>query len=310
MPNVFGTGGGNDLTTVNGNLSINQNLTLGINPGASFGAGTYDVRHYNTVTNNSNNFSGWNSTFFTPPPNLANGQFLNLSFSNDTTHDNIDLNVAAPTTTPPTLSPGMSTTFVVSPTATASASANNTVKFSGNTGSGGSSPSFTIATARAAGTSPETFSTGWAVAPVQVAPDTAVFARAGLVLGYIPVPPDGPIPTSNAAPYQTAGFPCAFCVAQGAKNPGGAYYPAGNNFFTPLPDDWRPWFYLAPLAIVTDANPSPTLYEESYSIPTNLPNGVTIDPAAAYLADQTALALLLPQNGGHDERRDARRRRL
>lgn len=290
MPNVLGTGGGNDLTTVNGNLSLNPNLTLGVNSGASFGAGTYELLHYNTLTNNSSNFMGWNSKFLNSPANLANGQFYNLSFANDATHDNIDLNVAT-ITTAPTLSPGGSTTFNVS----AGASVNNTIKISGNTGPGGSSPSVSVATALAAGAPPKAFSVGWAPTLLQVPPRTPVFALAGTLVDVFgtrspnpaPAPPtngwDGPVLTCSPASCDAAH------VIAGV----GANYVAGTNPPLPDPNDWLPWFFLAPTIAFTDppATAVPYYFGESFS----LPSGLAIDPAGIYLADQVNGEELLPE---------------
>lgn len=262
MPSVLGTGGGNDLTTVNGNLSLNPNLTVGINSGASFGAGTYELLHYNTLTNNSSNFMGWNSKFLNSPANLSSGQFYNLSFTNDTTHNNIDLSVAT-SSTPPTLPPGMSTSFVVSPTATAEGKFNNTINISGNTGPGGPSPSLSIATSiatTAAGGLAKPFSIGWGVAPAQVPPGTPVFVPPGVFA-------TGPLGIVTGAPGPgLLTCPPLICLA-------------GVVPFIP-PEVWLPWPDLSPFWFVTDANPSPTYYGVSFSS-----GALPIDPAGIYLAD-------------------------
>ena len=282
LPNTPGTGGGNDLTTAKGNVNLNTNLTVGINSGASFGAGIYPLITYNTLTNNSSNFMGWNSKFLNSPANVNPGQFYNLSFANDTTHDNIDL-VVAKSTTPPTLSPGNSTSFVVA----ANSSINNSnvnnpiAKISGNTGPGGPNVSFFLA--RGAQPAAKAFNIGWAPVLQQIPPLTPVFAPNGTHVA-LPVALGGTdVPISPNPPFQTAGFPCPPC---GARPPVGAIYPAGTIPVAPPPDDWLPAFRLAPLIIVNDppAAPAPTYYGESFSIPSGFadPNGLT----DVFLADE------------------------
>lgn len=105
LPNTFGTGGGNDLTTVNGAVTINPNTTLSIKPGASFNAGTYELVHYGSLLNNSSGFQGWGANFQSAPSNLAAGQYLLLAFHNDAAHNDIEL-VVTTTSTAPTFNPG------------------------------------------------------------------------------------------------------------------------------------------------------------------------------------------------------------
>jgi autotransporter-associated beta strand protein len=79
------------LETSSGNLTIGTDITVGILPYEdNIGAGTYELIHYASLTDNSDNFSGWNAFFDFPPPGLG-GQQATFSFFEDAVNDNVDM---------------------------------------------------------------------------------------------------------------------------------------------------------------------------------------------------------------------------
>lgn len=291
MPNVPGTGGGNDLTTVNGNLTLNTNVALGISSGSSFGTGTYELLHYNTLTNNSAGFSGWNATLLNTPGSLTPGTFYNLGFSNDASHDNIDLTVAT-SSSAPTLGPGGSTNFVIQQNQAINFSApNNPVaKATGNTGPGGPNVNFYLA--RGPAPQQKGFGIGWAVAPVMVTPGTPVWANTNVVVDTVGNKSNKAVPGTNGFDGPLAAVTCnpAICNA-GQVKPGGAYYVAGFNPPLNIPNDWLPWYRLAPLMAVADppATPVPTYYGESFAAISG------INPLSIVMVDQVGGAEQEPE---------------
>jgi fibronectin-binding autotransporter adhesin len=278
-----GPNGENDLITSTGNVTIGNNIPVSVNPGASFGAGTYPILQYGSLTNNSSGFSGWSVDMLGTPPGLGAGQYDTFSFNNDVGNSSVDLNVAT-TSSVPTLPKGGSATTVqpagspIDNSAVSNPIVNILGGVGGNTGAGGNvNTGFYLARGAQAGA--KAFSFGWAPLAVQLAPGTPYFAPSGIQVGDpaqtgIPVSPNAPYTTNP--PFNPAG---TGQVTVGGKVVG-AIYPAGTNPPSAAPDDWLPAYYLAPLIVVTDppATPTPTYYGESYSNPNDLPG--------VYLADQ------------------------
>jgi len=204
QPNVIGTAGGNDLTTVTGNLTINPNLTVDITPGASFNSGTYTLIHYNTLTDNSSSFTGWNPDFTSTPTNFVTNTvtFSTMAFTNDATGKNIDLTMSAPSGTapgpqPPSPTPGPPIIIVVPPgqpighvtgggggNAAAAAGALNALNVNipakngnigGNGGAGGNNINFNFFLARGPQVFAKAFAINWAPAVVQIVPGSPYF---------------------------------------------------------------------------------------------------------------------------------------
>jgi autotransporter-associated beta strand protein len=288
IPNE-GPPGGNDLITSTGNLTISTNIPVSVNPGASFGAGTYPILQYGSLTNNSSGFTGWGVDMLSAPPGLGAGQYQTYNFSNDVSNSSIDLNVHTSASVP-TLPTGSSTTIVQQANTTINNSAvNNPVVniLGGAGGNGGAGGPGNTGFYVARGTQPvaKAFSFGWIPLIFQLPPGTPYFVSSGIQVGD---PAKTGIPISPNAPYTTNppfNPPGTGQVSIGG-NVVGAIYPAGTNPTSAAPDDWLPAYYLAPLIVVADppATPVPTYWGETYANP----NGLT----DIYLADQV---------GGEDE---------
>ena len=79
-----GGAGGNDFTTVSGNLTLGGNITLSVSAGPDFdNGGDYVLLHYGTLTDNSAGFSGW----------TVAGGYAHTTFSIDAANNNIDINL-------------------------------------------------------------------------------------------------------------------------------------------------------------------------------------------------------------------------
>ena len=284
----------NDVTIAGSTLSINPNLNLNIEPGNGFTTGSYTILHYGNLSDNSQNFLGWNANLLAAPPNVPAGSFYTLGFQNDATNSNINL-VVSTSTNPPALGSGQTAVFnqpangnplnnsgdndpnsgpplVIAPP-------NN---YTGPHGTGNPflpngqpnpnySPNNKFYFARgpiANGGQPKTFSIGWAPTGIQIAPGLT-YINVGPGFGNLSAtysPPPGPAYTgqvsvagANVPTYDDA-FPKPYPLA----------FPATVEFGYA----WVPAQYAAPVIIVHDPGTGadlPTYYGETFSDPNSNP---------------------------------------
>jgi fibronectin-binding autotransporter adhesin len=301
-----GPGGGNDLITSSTNVTIGTNIPVSINPGVSFGSGTYSLIQYGNLTDNSHSFQGWTATLQTIPAALASTKaYYTMSILNNVSGKNIDLVVDAATTTPPTLTSAKSSTTLIlpanmkinnsavnNPVVSINAPVNN-----GNIGgNNGLIQNFNFFMANGGLPVAKGFSFAWvpvlAVLPAgtpyfnistlsatQTTADPNTAAGGGNIGGWAYA---GLVPTnlggalnSGAGPnagLADTGLPYALADAHYAAAPFAVAAPSAyaNAHVGPIPGNvWLPAFLLAPLMIVVDppATPVPTYYGESFVNP-------------------------------------------
>jgi hypothetical protein len=282
-PNVHGTGGGNDLTTVTngGTLNINPDLNVNVTAGTNFGDGSYELVHYasGNITNLSNSFSGWNVNF--APSTLAPNTFetLSYSFQNDTANDDIDLNVTSmsSSSTAPVLSVGQTTTTVQQVGSPISIKITTTVsspngKSSPAGGSGGGSKAPPTGGAMVARGMPQGPGGGNMMSQ-GAKPKMFMISVKAPTLTMLP--PNTPMFVAKGFPYNTlnnlspaaVGPATPIVVKDGNGTVVGAYYPAGTKPPQAVPNDYLPGYYLAPNFSISDppAVAQPTYYGLDYS---------------------------------------------
>ena len=293
----------NDVTIAGATLSINPNLNLNIEPGSQFNTGSYTILHYGNLSDNSQNFLGWNANLLAAPPNVPAGSFYTLGFQNDSTNSNINL-VVSTSTNPPALGPGQTAVFnqpangnplnnsgdndpnsgppiVIAPP-------NN---YTGPHGTGNPllpngqpnpnySPNNNFNFARgpiANGGQPKTFSIGWAPTGIQIQTgNTYINVGPSLLPPPNPpglcagVPPPGPSAFGQVA---FAGGPPVIYDSSVPGDPTSCLILLSGTVINGVA--WVPAQYYAPVVVVHDPGTGadlPTYYGESYSDPTTPEN--------------------------------------
>ncbi len=294
---------GNDVTVAGATLSINPNLTLNIEPGAQFNTGVYTILHYGNLSDNSQNFLGWDANLLAAPPNVPAGSFYTLGFQNDSTNSNINL-VVSTSANPPVLGPGQNAVFnqpangnplnnsgdndpnsgppiVIAPpnNYTGPHGTGNPLLPNGNPNPN-YSPNNNFNFARgpiANGGNPKTFSIGWGPTGIQI-PTGNTYINVGPPLPPIPNPPglcNGVAPPGPSAFGQVAfaGGPPVIYDSSVPGDPTSCLILLSGTVINGVA--WVPAQYYAPVIVVHDPGTGadlPTYYGESYSDPTTPEN--------------------------------------